>query len=222
MATALVTGANRGIGLELCRLLQARGDQVIGACREASEGLSALGVRVEEGVDVTSGDAIEALRGRLDADGLRLDLLVNNAGILLYQSLDQIDYDQMRRQYEVNALGPLRVTAGLVSLLNEGAKVGLVTSRMGSIEDNTSGGHYGYRASKAALNAIGKSLSHDLRRRGIAVAILHPGWVKTDMTRGSGNVGPDEAAAGLLARLDELSLETSGTFWHANGETLPW
>jgi len=115
------------------------------------------------------------------------------------------------------------VTSALLPRLGPGAKVALVTSRMGSIDDNSSGGAYGYRMSKAALNMAGKSLSADLRGRGIAVAILHPGMVNTDMIGGhGGQVEPAEAARGLLARIDELTLETSGGFWHANGQQLPW
>jgi NAD(P)-dependent dehydrogenase (short-subunit alcohol dehydrogenase family) len=123
---------------------------------------------------------------------------------------------------EVNAYGPLRVTHELAPLLRRGSKVALITSRMGSIADNTSGGMYGYRMSKAALNAAGKSLAHDLAPLGIAVAILHPGYVKTDMTGGHGSVPPDDAARDLLRRIDELNLENTGTFWHANGSVLPW
>ena len=104
----------------------------------------------------------------------------------------------------------------------KGAKVALVTSRMGSIDDNSSGGAYGYRMSKAALNMAGKSLAVDLRARGVAVAILHPGMVKTDMIGGNGQVEPADAAKGLLARIDDLTLATSGAFWHMNGERLPW
>ena len=97
-----------------------------------------------------------------------------------------------------------------------------MTSRMGSISDNTSGGYYGYRISKAALNVAGKSLAEDLRREGIAVALLHPGYVQTDMTGHGGDVTPAQAAAGLVRRVDELNLENSGSFWHANGQRLPW
>ena len=116
----------------------------------------------------------------------------------------------------------LRVTQALRANLREGAKVALITSRMGSIADNSSGGAYGYRMSKAALNAAGKSLAHDLAGRGVSVAILHPGYVKTEMTSNHGSVEPDAAAADLLKRIDELSLATTGTFWHANGSVLPW
>lgn len=218
--TALITGANRGIGLELCRKLVERGDRVIAACRSASNELHSLGVRVEEGVDVTSDDSIAHLVRRLE--GLPIDLLINNAGILTRESLDHLDFEAVRWQFEVNAVGPLRVSHGLVPQMGPGSKIGIVTSRMGSIADNTSGSRYGYRMSKAAVNMAGVSLARDLSERGIAVALLHPGYVRTGMTGGQGMVNPDEAAGGLLARMDSLSMDNSGSFWHANGESLPW
>lgn len=220
MTTAIITGANRGIGLEYCRQLKERGYEVTALCRHASEELKALGVNVYEGFDVTDGASIEAYAGTL-APG-SVDLLVNNAGILESTDLEPLDVDVVSRQFTVNALGPLRVTAALIPALAPDAKVVLVTSRMGSIADNTSGGYYGYRMSKAALNAAGVSLAHDLRPKGIAVAIVHPGFVSTDMTGHGGQIDPPESVAGMLARIDELNLENSGTFWHMNGEVLPW
>src|SRR5581483_4067422 len=217
MSTALVTGSNRGIGLELARQLKARGDTVIAVCRSSSPELDGLGVRVETGIDVSSAEAARDLARRLK--DLKLDLLIHNAGILLpIGSIESLDEDAIRKQFEVNALGPLRLTSALLSNLAKGAKIGIVTSRMGSIGDNTSGGSYGYRMSKVALNMAGVSMAHDLEGRGIAVVLLHPGYVKTEMTRGGGTVSPAEAAAGLLARIDALTLETSGRFVHANGE----
>ena len=127
----------------------------------------------------------------------------------------------MRRQFEVNTLGPLRVIRALADNLREGSKVGIVSSRVGSIEDNGGGNNYGYRVSKTAVNMVGKNLSHDLGRRGIAVVLLHPGLVATRMTGGRG-IEPAVAAAGLIDRMDELSMETTGTFWHAEGYALPW
>jgi NAD(P)-dependent dehydrogenase (short-subunit alcohol dehydrogenase family) len=220
MPTALVTGSNRGIGLELCRVLAKRGYDVIAACREPSAELKALGVRVLDDVDVSSGADVAGMATRLR--GTTVDLLVNNAGILLRGGLDDLDVDVVRRQLEVNAIAPLRVTKAMLPLLANPSKVAMITSRMGSIGDNTSGGMYGYRMSKAALNAGAVSLAHDLRGRGVAVAILHPGFVKTDMTGGNGNCGPAEAAASLVDRIEALTLESSGTFWHAEGEVLPW
>ncbi len=220
MTTALVTGANRGIGLELCRQLVARKWKVIGVCRNASPELTALGVKVETGVDVSDARAVDGLARRLE--GTRLDLLINNAGLLISDRLERLELDAVTRQLEVNAIGPLLITARLVGLLAPGSKVALITSRMGSIADNTSGGMYGYRMSKAALNAAGVSLARDLEPRQIAVVILHPGFVRTEMTHGGGNVDVAEAAGGLLARIDELTLENTGRFLHANGEELPW
>jgi len=220
MATALVTGSNRGIGLSLVKLLKARGDTVIAACRHETPELKALGVEIADGVDVTSDKSINLLAEKLK--GRSLDLLINNAGLLSVERLENLDFAAVQRQIEVNAYGPLRVTQKLAPLLARGAKVALITSRMGSIGDNGSGSYYGYRMSKAALNAAGKSLAIDLSPRGVSVAILHPGMVKTEMTGGHGNVEPDDAARGLLARIAALGPANTGTFWHANGEELPW
>jgi NAD(P)-dependent dehydrogenase (short-subunit alcohol dehydrogenase family) len=221
MALTVVTGANRGIGLALCELLVERKSTVVAACRSASSDLKKLGVEVVEKVEVTEDGGIERL---VAAVGKRsIDLLINNAGILLWaKEFPELDVAGIRKQFEVNALAPLRVTAALRDRLGRDSKVALITSRMGSIDDNTSGGGYGYRMSKAALNMAGKSLAVDLKGAGIAVAILHPGMVKTEMIGGRGQVEPRDAARGLLSRIDELTLETSGGFWHANGERLPW
>jgi len=220
MATVCITGTNRGIGLELARQLRSRGDCVIAVCRAPSEGLVQLGVEIADGVDVTDDDSMERLTGVLG--DRRVDVLINNAGILSRESLEDLDFDRMRRQFEVNSLGPLRVTAALKNHLKPGSKVAIITSRMGSIEDNTSGSRYGYRMSKAAVNMAGRSLAHDLKEDGIAVAVLHPGFVRTEMTDHQGLVDPPESASGLIARIDDLTLENSGSFWHANGEQLPW
>lgn len=220
MTTSLITGANRGIGLELVRQLKARGERVLAVCRASSPELDALGVTVESGIDVAS-DAAVPLLSRCAA-GTNIDCVIANAGILAADSLEQLQFEQLRRQFEVNALGALRTVSALLPQLKSGSKIALITSRMGSIADNGSGNYYGYRMSKAALNAAGMSLARDLKARGVAVAILHPGYVRTDMTGKSGGVEPKDAAAQLIARIDALSLETSGTFWHANGELLPW
>lgn len=222
MSIAVVTGANRGIGLSLCRALAARGTLVVGACRTRSPELVATGAEIVEGVDVTDPTGLSRLKEALG--DRRVRLLVNNAGILRWEgeALGTLDPEGLRKQFEVNALGPLLLTEALLGSLDHGSKVALITSRMGSIADNGSGGHYGYRMSKAALNAAGMSLTRDLAPRGISVAILHPGMVSTDMIGGRGQIAPDDAARNLLARIDALTLETSGTFWHASGEILPW
>ena len=217
---AVITGANRGIGLELARILAERGDTVYAVCRHSSPELDALSVRVIDDVDVSDERSVESLVGRLG--GEPIDLLVNNAGILSGESLAKLDWERIRRQFEVNTLGPLRVTAALVPSMRKGSKVGIVSSRVGSLTDNTSGGMYGYRMSKAAVNMAGVNLSHDLKPKGIAVFVLHPGYVRTGMTGGTGNTDARTAARGLLERLDNLGLESTGTFWHAEGYALPW
>lgn len=223
MATVLITGANRGIGLELARQYAARGDSVIAACRQASDALRATGARIEEGVDVTDPAALAALASRLGP--LRIDLLWLNAGQLSREqgdTLDEAAFAAMRQQFEVNTLGPLRTAQALSTNLGEGSKIALISSRMGSIADNESGGYYGYRASKAAANAVGRSLAIDLKPRGIGVFLLHPGWVATDMGGPRATMPPAESAASLITRLDALGFAQTGSFWHASGEALPW
>jgi NAD(P)-dependent dehydrogenase (short-subunit alcohol dehydrogenase family) len=219
MATVVITGCNRGIGLELCRQYVARGDNVVGICRSGNDELQQLGIRVVAGVDVGDDGCIDLLRAALQ--GTPVDILINNAGILRGDTLDTVDFDAMIAQYQVNTLGPLRVTRALLENLADGSKVAIVTSRVGSIDDNASGNNYGYRASKTAVNQVGMNLKHDLLPRNIAVALLHPGLVATDMTGGHG-VSPDTSASGLIARIDELELSNSGRFWHAEGYELPW
>ena len=220
MGIAVVTGANRGIGLELARQLSARGTRVVAACRKSSPELDALGVRVEAGIDVTDPAAWTQFASQLAHDDI--DLLINNAGVLRADSLDDVDIDDVHAQIEINAIAPLFLTRALVPRLTRGAKVALITSRMGSIGDNGSGGYFGYRMSKAALNAAGVSLAHDLKSRGVAVVMLHPGAVRTGMTGGRGQIDVNDAVRGLLTRIDELRLETTGRFLHQNGEALPW
>ena len=221
MATVLVTGANRGIGLEYCRQLKARGDQVVAVCRQATPELEALGVRIEDGIELTEEASIADLVGRLD--GLALDGVILNAGVLQSMGLEDLDADAIRQQFEVNALAPLQLSRALVPQMPPGSKLALMTSRMGSIDDNSSGGSYGYRMSKVALNMAGRSLAIDLKPQGIAVALLHPGLVRTRMIRFNPNgITPEQSVCGLLQRIDDLCLETSGRFWHANGQFLPW
>ena len=221
MATFLVTGANRGIGLEYCHQLKARGEDVVAVCRQGSDELESLGVRVEPGLELSDSEAINDLVQRLD--GLPLDGVILNAGILQSMGLTDLDPKGIRRQFEVNALAPLLLARALVDQMPRGAKLVLMTSRMGSIDDNSSGGSYGYRMSKVALNMAGKSLAIDLEPRGIAVAMLHPGLVRTRMIQfNPSGITPEQAVQGLLARIDGLTMANSGSFWHANGELLPW
>jgi len=194
---------------------------VIAVCRQPSDDLKSLKVQVESGIDITDDASVTDLTQRVQ--GITIDVLINNAGMLDRVTLADLDIDSIRQQFEVNAIGPLRVTCALLPNLTEGSKVVMMTSRMGSIGDNTSGGSYGYRMSKVALSMAGKSLAHDLKPKGIAVAILHPGLVQTRMTGFTeSGITPQESVQGLLARIDELNLENTGTFWHARGQVLPW
>lgn len=220
MKNILVTGANRGIGLELCRQLKAQGHNVIAVCRTTSDELNQLDIETISSVDVTDNESLIQLKQQLG--DTKIDVLINNAGILANNVLGEIDYQTVMQQYLVNAIGPLKVTESLIPLLHQGSKVAIVTSRMGSMSDNDSGGHYGYRMSKAAVNMAGTSLAVDLKPKGIAVGLFHPGYVKTDMTGHQGFVDTAHSASGLLARIGELNLDNTGHFWHADGEQLPW
>ncbi|APR66861.1 MULTISPECIES: SDR family oxidoreductase [Thalassolituus] len=223
MANVVITGANRGIGLELARLYEARGDSVTAICREGNEEIEDIADQVIAGIDVTDEENLPKVVGMLHKllDG-PVDILINNAGLFTNETVANMSLEGIRQQMEVNAIAPLNVTMNFLPLMTEGSKVANITSRMGSIADNTSGGYFGYRASKAALNAIGKSLAIDLKPAGVAVAQIHPGYVQTRMVGFTGDITPADAAAGIAARIDELTLENSGGFWHSNGQALPW
>ena len=221
MSVFLITGSNRGIGLELCKQLHKRGEQIIATCRKTSNELSEIGVRVFEGIDICSAECITNLKNELKSS--KIDCLIHNAGISEYNSLNDLDLESIKKQFEVNALAPLFMTKLLLPLLNKNSKIAFITSRMGSIEDNCSGSSYGYRMSKVALSMAAKSLAIDLLKREIYIAILHPGLVSTRMTAFTKKgIDPEESVKGILNRVDELNQNNSGTFWHANGEVLPW
>jgi NAD(P)-dependent dehydrogenase (short-subunit alcohol dehydrogenase family) len=223
METVLITGANRGIGLSLAQAHAGRGDRVIGVCRRESPELKATGAQVESGIDVTDATSLGKLVRTLNRTPIQRVWL--NAGVLEREKLGAIDsagFESLRHQFEVNTLGPLRVTQALLDNIGAGSKIAIMTSRMGSMADNDSGGYYGYRASKAAVNAIGKSLAVDLKPRGIAVYLLHPGYVATDMVGRSGDITPEVAAQRMVELVDRMGLEQSGSFHHSNGGVLPW
>lgn len=220
MGSVVVTGASRGIGLELCKYYLEQGQRVFAVCRTVSPELEHTGANIIHGIDVATADGVASLRAQLKGEAI--DLLINNAGVFGNNALGDIDYADVEHQLQVNAIAPLRVTESLLANLTCGAKIALITSRMGSIGDNTSGAYYGYRMSKAALNAAGVSLARDLLPRGISVAILHPGFVQTQMVGFAGDISPAVAAQRLALRIAELNLENSGSFWHSNGELLPW
>ena len=221
----VITGSNRGIGLELVRLFLKRGDTVHALCRRSSSELDALGsssreLGIVQGIDVSSRDAAVDVLNHLG--DRTIDLLVQNAGILEREANLAPSVESIRDQLEVNAIGPVLLTFGLLPRLQADSKVMFVTSRMGSIGDNASGGYYGYRMSKAALNAGAVSLARDLAPQGIPVGIVHPGYVQTSMTGGHGDISAETAAKQISERIDQLSMERSGRFFHANGAELPW
>lgn len=218
--TILITGANRGIGLEFAKHYAAQGHQVIGACRETSEALEAIATRIITGIDLSHLSNIVTLAEELG--DTPIDTLINNAGMWHDETVNDMNIDQIIEQMTINAYAPLKITTTLLPNLKEGSKVAMITSRMGSIADNSSGGRYGYRGSKAALNMFSKSLAIDLKPKGIAIAILHPGYVQTRMVNFGGDIAADESARKLAGIIENLTLENSGTFWHSNGEVLPW
>ena len=220
MATVVITGANRGMGLEFVKQYLAKGEKVIALCRNTSDELSQTSAKVIDKVDVGSPECLEKILPVLS--DLKIDLLINNAGVLANETLEHMSVTTLEYQFRVNAIGPLMVTQMLRKQLVKGAKVALITSRMGSVTDNTSGGRYGYRMSKAALNIAGVSLAHDLKEQEVAVALLHPGYVQTEMVNNSGDISAAVAVERLRRRIEELNLENTGTFWHSNGEVLPW
>jgi NAD(P)-dependent dehydrogenase (short-subunit alcohol dehydrogenase family) len=216
-----ITGANRGIGFELVRSYQRGGDEVLAICRRASAELRSTGAQLITGVDVSAPAAVDELTRQIGSSPL--DVLVNNAGILEVEEFTQPGWDQsIRRQFEVNALGPLRVTRALLPSMRSGAKIAILSSRVGSIADNGSGGYYGYRMSKVAVNMAGVNLAHELKDREIAVFLLHPGLVRTEMTAGGGSKDASTAARELVDLISRLTLAETGTFWHAEGYPLPW
>ncbi|AIY64431.1 SDR family oxidoreductase [Pseudoalteromonas piratica] len=216
----VVTGANRGIGLAFVKQYISEGFKVTAVVRNASDELIASGANVISGIDVVNADDITTLKKALA--GQQVDILINNAGVFKNESLADMDFASIEEQINVNAIAPIRVTHALQDNLIAGSKVAMITSRMGSIEDNGSGAYIGYRMSKAALNAASKSIAIELAARDISLAILHPGFVQTAMVGFAGDISPEVAASRLIERIYELNLSNTGTFWHSNGEVLPW
>ena len=221
----LITGANRGIGLAMAKIYNEQGHEVIAVCRESNDEIEALAAQVISGLDLTDDTAALQMQQVLNVslgDDEALDVVINNAGLFNNESLGEIDMASIRAQMEVNALAPLKVSEAVLPFLVPGSKIANITSRMGSIEDNTSGAYYGYRASKAALNAFTKSLAEDLKQHNIYACVLHPGYVQTRMVGFNGDLTPEQAAQGLIHRIEELNAENTGGFWHSNGTPLPW
>ena len=222
--TVLITGANRGLGLEFARQFHAAGYTVIATARkpEAADELNALGVRVEQ-LDVADAESVAALAA--DLDGRSIDILINNAGITArIRSLETVEFETIERILQVNTLGPMRVTKALLSNLRDGDQKIIVniTSGMGSIKQNTRGGGYGYRESKAALNMFTRTIAAELKPDGFRCITMSPGWVKTDMGGPNARLTPAESIGGMISVINGLTAEDSGEFFNHNGEHLPW
>ncbi|MGD8329140.1 MAG: SDR family oxidoreductase [Acidobacteriota bacterium] len=222
--TYVVTACNRGLGLEFARQLSARGDRVIATARdpEAASALNKLDVQVEP-LDVADADSVARFAAALGDEPI--DVLINNAGVgVRSRPLEQVDLEGMSHFFEVNTVGALRVTRALLEGLRSGAdkKIVNITSRMGSIEDNSSGGAYEYRASKAALNMVTKSLALDFGGEGFVCVVMHPGWVQTDMGGSSAPVEVEDSISGMLRIIDRLDQDFNGDFLDFTGASLPW
>jgi NAD(P)-dependent dehydrogenase (short-subunit alcohol dehydrogenase family) len=222
--TVLVTGANRGLGLEFVRQLSAKGYTVIGTARkpEAADELKGAADRVEQ-LDVADPASVAALAERLE--GVPIDILINNAGILDRRdvTIDTVDYAAMDKAFRVNTVGPLRVTQALLPNVRAGQRKMIVSmsSQLGSIE-RSRGRYYSYRASKAALNMINSIWSAELGPEGFTCTVLHPGWVRTDLGGPNATYSPEESIAGLIKVIEGLSVEDNGKFYDLHGEPIPW
>jgi NAD(P)-dependent dehydrogenase (short-subunit alcohol dehydrogenase family) len=225
----VVTGASRGLGLGLCAVLARRGDEVVALCRHSTPELDALGAQVVEGIDVAEEEAASKLRALSEPSFV--DALICNAGIsrTFNEDIDNLDLAAVEEEYRVNAVGAVRVVQALLPRLHGGSRIVLVTGGGTRSLWPAVPGIYGYRMSKAALNAFGFLLAEELRPRGISVLIVSPGVMDTDMHRSSIAVGrgspdtgvsPLEAARGVVARMDELDVESTGAFLHASGRPL--
>ncbi len=222
--TVVVTGANRGLGLELCRQLAAAGAEVIGTARQLQTALDlrALEVRAEV-LDVSSAASVGEFAQRLAETAV--DVLINNAGKGGSGSgVADLDLAETEEFFVVNTLGPLRVTQALLPNLRRGRerKVIQITSRMGSLADNREGGYYGYRASKAALNMINRTLALELGGQGFVCALLHPGWVRTRMGGMQAPLSPADSVRGMLRVVRHLTRSDNGAFLDYTGQPLPW
>ena len=230
MATVLITGTNRGIGLEFVKQYAEDGWRVIACCRkpEQANDLKALVDQFDQievrALDVSSQDQIKALAKELS--DIAIDLLINNAGYYGSKgsNLGGIDREEWLKVLEINTLAPLFVTEAFVDHIaqSENKMIAILTSKMGSVEDNTSGGSYLYRSSKAGVNQIAKSLSIDLEGQGIKVALLHPGWVQTDMGGANALINTETSVSGMKSILDNFDQSSSGSFLAFDGQSIPW
>jgi NAD(P)-dependent dehydrogenase (short-subunit alcohol dehydrogenase family) len=222
--TALITGANRGIGLELVKQLKADGWTVIGTARNPGKAveLGATGATVVQ-LDVTSTESVNAMVAGLK--GQAIDLLVNNAGIKGHEaaSFDETEFDRILKTLDVNSVGPMRVTQALLPNLEAGVgkTVVQISSAMGSISNNR-GGYYGYRASKSALNMLNSSLAIELDDAGFTCVVLHPGWVRTELGGEAASLSVEESVSAMMKVIATLTPESNGHFYNYDGQEVAW
>lgn len=222
--TVLVTGANRGIGLEFVKQLRERGFPVIGTARKPEQAteLKALGAQVIQ-LDVTDAASISAMAAELE--GQTIGMLINNAGMLGHTaaSFAETDFEKIGTTFAVNSLGPMRVTQALLPNILAGSQKTVIhiSSVMGSIASNR-GGYYGYRASKAALNMFNSSLAIELKDEGVTTVVMHPGWVRTDLGGAGADIAVDVSVAGMLDVIGGLGPDDTGRFYDYQGKELPW
>ena len=236
METVLITGANRGIGLELVKILLQDGRRVIATCRDPESAVDLRGLVSDMGTDATSdatldiqqlevtdSNSIDALRAKLS--GVQIDVLINNAGVKgsEHQSLKHMDVDAWRHTFEVNTIAPFQVSMALLENLKLSSRPRIITvsSQMGALS-RAGSGVYAYRSTKAAVNKVMQLMAKDLDSEGIIVCPIHPGWVQTDMGGASADITVNESASGIVALMDSLTKEQSGRFWNWNGEEHPW
>ena len=230
MATVLITGTNRGIGLEFAKQFIARGDTLLATCRDIASAteLDRLKVNNEKlqifELDVSSQESMESLPEKLE--GQAIDIFINNAGI--YGPRDSVfgnvSADEWAKVFQINAKAPMILTQLLIENLHDGfeKKLIYISSKMGSIDDNKGGGSYVYRSSKAALNAVAKSIAVDLGNSGYSVAVLHPGWVQTDMGGPNALIDTGTSVSNMINVIDNLNTQNSGSFFNYDGVIIPW
>jgi NAD(P)-dependent dehydrogenase (short-subunit alcohol dehydrogenase family) len=228
MHTVLITGANRGIGLEFTKQYAADGWQVLACCRhpQSAMDLQALAQTNHNikiyGLDVADFVQIDALALTLKHENI--DLLINNAGVYPSSSFGDVDYDEFAQGFKINSMAPLKMAEAFVQHVTRSQlkKIATLSSKMGSIDDNGSGESYSYRASKCAVNMVMKSLSIDLKPYGISVVTLHPGWVQTDMGGSNAMISTHTSVTGLRKVIDNLNIENTGRFIAYDGKAISW
>ena len=231
MATVLITGANRGLGLEFARQYAADGWQVYAACRAPDSAKELQKLAAKSGgrmrivtINVTDTASVRTAAGMVGGEAI--DLLLNNAGVgsPRNQKIGSLDYAAWAKVLDANTLGPMRVVEAFLENVARSTlkRIVAITSGMGSLEDNTSGGSYAYRTSKAAVNMVIRSLAIDLAPRGITCIVMNPGWVRTDMGGAGGKLMPTESVTAMRFVIASLRSEDSGKFLNYNGKPYPW